>query len=287
MAVYERTYRPYQGPLTPVWSHFMILPRYAYQQVLGSRLFVGYMVLACGPLAAAALLIYLHHNLTALAMMHLQAANIIPINEVFFLGLLSIQGWIAFILALFMGPALISPDLANNGLALYLCRPFSRREYILGKFCVLALLMSLITWVPCLLLFLFEAYLEGWQWFLSNAFIGAAILLASWLWIVLLTLMTMASSAWVRRKPMAAAGVLIFFFVARGMGQTINLIYRTSWGDLIDVGKLTTYVWMRLFRIEGFSPSYPIVCAWSSLILFCGVCLWLLSRKVRAYQVVR
>src|SRR5213593_145050 len=122
MAVYERTYRPYQGPLTPAWSRFMIVPRYAYRQLLQSRLFVGYLVLACGPLAAAALLIYLHHNLTALKLMHAQAADIVPINEVFFFGLLGIQGWLAFLLALFTGPALISPDLANNGLALYLCR---------------------------------------------------------------------------------------------------------------------------------------------------------------------
>ena len=31
------------------------------------------------------------------------------------------------------GPSLVSPDLANNALPLYFCRPFSRTEYVVGK----------------------------------------------------------------------------------------------------------------------------------------------------------
>ena len=51
----------------------------------------------------------------------------------------------------------MSPDLRNNGLPLYLSRPFSRTEYVLGKMSVLLILLSAITWVPGLLLFLFQA----------------------------------------------------------------------------------------------------------------------------------
>jgi len=31
MAVYEHTYKPYAGPLTPEWSRFLIIPRHAYR----------------------------------------------------------------------------------------------------------------------------------------------------------------------------------------------------------------------------------------------------------------
>ena len=53
-----------------------------------------------------------------------------------------------FFLAAFVGPGLISPDLSHNGLPLYLARPFSRAEYVLGKMSVLVGLMSLMTWIP-------------------------------------------------------------------------------------------------------------------------------------------
>ena len=71
---------------------------------------------------------------------------------------------LALFLAAFIGPGQVSPDLANNALSLYLARPFSRVEYVLGKMSVLLMLMSLMTWVPGLLLFALEGYLEGWQW---------------------------------------------------------------------------------------------------------------------------
>ena len=55
---------------------------------------------------------------------------------------------LALFLAAFVGPGQVSPDLANNALSLYLARPFSRAEYVLGKMSVLVILLSLMTWVP-------------------------------------------------------------------------------------------------------------------------------------------
>ena len=38
MAVYKRSYRGYAGPLTPTWSRFAILPRYAYRDLFQSKI---------------------------------------------------------------------------------------------------------------------------------------------------------------------------------------------------------------------------------------------------------
>ena len=32
MAVYKKTYRPYEGKLTPGWSRFLVIPRYAFTE---------------------------------------------------------------------------------------------------------------------------------------------------------------------------------------------------------------------------------------------------------------
>ena len=60
-----------------------------------------------------------------------------PIDGDFFAAFLSVQGAFAFLFTAYAGPGLISPDLSNNALPLYLCRPISRTEYVLGKMAVL------------------------------------------------------------------------------------------------------------------------------------------------------
>ena len=35
MAVYKKAYRGYDGPLTPAWSRFLVIPRYASRRCAG------------------------------------------------------------------------------------------------------------------------------------------------------------------------------------------------------------------------------------------------------------
>ena len=65
--------------------------------------------------------------------MQLQLTQLIPIDGSFFQVFVNIQGGFAFFVALLVGPPLVSSDLRNNALPLYLCRPFSRTEYVMGK----------------------------------------------------------------------------------------------------------------------------------------------------------
>jgi len=197
MAVYERNYGRYQGPLTPPWSRFLILPRYAAKDVFESRMFVAFFVCCFLLPFAGLLMIYLHHNLAALKSSTCRSSSCsrrcrsTPPSSA---AASRSQSWLCFLLALFVGPALIAPDLRNNGLPLYLSRPFSRTEYVLGKMTVLVALMSLITWVPGLLLFLFQAYLEGAGWLGDNLRIGFAIFAGSWAWILVVSLVALAIS---------------------------------------------------------------------------------------------
>ena len=39
MAVYERTYRSYSGPLTAEWSRFLVIGRYELRRAFSSRIF--------------------------------------------------------------------------------------------------------------------------------------------------------------------------------------------------------------------------------------------------------
>jgi ABC-2 type transport system permease protein len=291
MAVYERNYGRYQGPLTPPWSRFLILPRYAAKDVFDSRLFVAFYALCFLLPFAGLLMIYLHHNLAALKFIELpldQLKEALPINATFFRRGIEFQSWLCFLMALFVGPALVAPDLRNNGLPLYLSRPFSRTEYVLGKLAVLVVLMSLVTWIPGLLLFLFQGYLEGAGWLGNNLRIGAAIVAGSWAWILVVSLVALAISAWVKWKPVARVSLLIVFFVLAGFAEALNKALDTWWGHLLSLTTAMNQLWFSLFGQEdGERLAQPLWAAWLTILGGCALALWLLSRRVRAYEVVR
>ncbi len=290
MAVYGQTYKRYGGELTPERTRFLILPRYAYESVFKSRLFVSFFVLCFVVPFAGLILIYLHHNLSALRLLQLPAEELkqfLPINASFFWRGLWMQGALSFVMALFVGPALVSPDLRNNGLPLYLSRPFSRTEYVLGKMSVLLILISAITWVPGLLLFLFQGYLEGAGWLGRNLDIAFAILAGSWAWMIFLSLFTLAVSAWVKWKPVARATMMIFFFVMIGVAKSIEEALDAWWGMLLSSWHVIASIWGGLFGQAPEDGLPPVWAAWCALIFGCLLFLLVLYRRIRAYEVVR
>lgn len=290
MAVYEHTYRGYEGRLTPAWSRFLVLPRYAFERLFGSRVFLAFFLLCFVWPVILALAIYLRHNaeaMAALQAMGIDLGDTLTVNgwAVLFLFVRP-QGFLAFILALVVGPALISPDLRNNGMALYLSRPFARWEYVLGKLSVVAILLSTVTWVPGLALLAFNAYLDGTTWIAEYGWTAASLFVASWVWILMLAFLALALSAWVKWKPLARLLFLGLFFVLFTFSTVLNLLYRTRWGSLIDLWALRNTLWASLFRQEiGTGLTAPA--AWAAVAVLLGLCLLLLARKVRAYEVER
>jgi len=305
MAVLERSYKRYAGALSPEWSRFLIIPRHAFRDVFRSKLFTGFYALSFMAPLVFAILIYLRHNTEALAIMRLNVVNVLPIDATFFLTFVEIQGWIGFFLALLVGPQQVARDLTNNGLPLYLCRPFSRSEYVVGKMSIVILLLSTITWVPGLIFFLLQSYLEGWSWFSQNIPIASAIFLGSLVWILLLALLTQTISAWVKWRLAASAGLIGLFFIPSVFAAILNEMLATHWGNLLSLGSLIRNVWAGLFGTfvqqvgqvqqvrrgeiirEAWVTEPPLWASWLVLFLICALCLWLLSRKVKAYEVVK
>jgi ABC-2 type transport system permease protein len=299
MAVYKHQYDRYTGELTARWQRIMVIPRYAYKRVFHSRFFTIFFVLCFLVPLGGALLIYLRHNLSALEMLQIPTDAMLPINAEFFKVLLQIQGYTAFVLTVFVGPGLVSPDLSNNALPLYLGRPFSKTDYVIGKMSVLIFLQSAITWVPLTLLFLLQSNLAGSDWMRENFRILFAIFAGSWIWIIFLAFLALAVSAWVKWKPVSGAVLFAVFFVGAGFGETIKEIFTSRWGDLFNLPKIIHVIWTWLFfgqeahsnvtyRVNGIELHLiPIWSAWFALGIATGICLLLLARRIRAYEIVR
>jgi ABC-2 type transport system permease protein len=287
MAVYERIYRGYRGELAPAWSRFRVMARYALEDVFRSRLFLGFFV-ACfvWPLVCATT-IYLHYNFEALALLQVPVSDLIKIDGWFFQAFfLRPQLGLAFVMVLITGPALISPDLRNNALPLYLSRPLNRTDYVLGKLAVLAVLMSVITWVPGLLLFVLEGYLAGNGWLAANTRIGYAIFVGSWAWILVLSLMGLAVSAWVKWKPWARVFFLGLIFVASAMGHIFRDVLGDWRGSMLILFDAQHVILSQLF---GLSSGLEMP-AWAGWVTFTTLALLstiLLFRRIKAFEVVR
>jgi ABC-2 type transport system permease protein len=285
VAVYRRTYTSYSGPLTPAWSRCLVLFRYSRKHLFRSKFQTAFFVLCFFFPLFCLIMIYLAHNLSFLES-YGPGNRIISIDNQFFLVFMTAQGTLAFILTAFTGPGLISPDLANGALTLYFCRPFSRAEYVAGKASVLAILLSLITWVPGLVLFAVQAGLSGYAWTWDHLWIAGSLILSSLIWIAILSLLAMALSAWVKWRIVAGALLLAVLFFGAGFAQAVNAVMRTQSGHFFDIGYLMATVWTSLFRIDSERAMSPAA-AWIALLFYCGICLALLVRKVRAYEAIK
>jgi len=287
VAIYERAYRGYAGPVTPTWSRFLVLPRYAFEAVFASKLFTSFFALCFMPSLVGAVLVYLHHNLKALAVFELTPDQLLPIDGRFFLWLLTISAlMLGFLLTLLVGPGLISRDLLHDALPLYLSRPFSRSEYVMGKLAVLVILQSVVSWVPLLLVWSLEAVLDP-SWAAGHLRIVPALVVGGLLWILLLSLLTLAISATVKRRILAQATLLGFFFILAAFGAIVNVVLGTSYGAMLALSEVIQRIWASLFGVAPLSTNgMSVPAAWVSAVAFCLLCLRQLARKVRAHEVV-
>lgn len=285
MAVYRRNYKPYAGALTPTWSRSLVLFRYSRRRLFQSKFLTGLFVVCFLYPLVCLLMIYLAHSASFLQEIGVPA-GVVSIDNKFFFYFVSVQGVFAFLLTAFTGPGLISPDLANGALPLYFCRPFSRAEYVLGKSSVLAILLSQITWIPGLILFAMQAGLAGPSWTWTHLWIAGSLIVSSLIWIAILSLLSMALSAWVKWRIVAGALLLGVMFFGAGFAQAFNAVMRTESGQFFNVAYLMGTVWNALFRVNSEHPI-PVTEAWVALLVYCAICLGLLMRKVRAYEVIR
>ncbi len=288
MAVYERTYKRYVGDLTPTWSRFLVLPKYAFPEVFKSRFLVAFLVLSSVPTLLGLIVIYGAHYqpiLDFISAVGGDATEWLDVNATVVRRYLDIQAVFAFLLTLFVGPALISKDFANNGLPLYLSRPFSRAEYVVGKLTVLVVLLSAVTWMPGLLLYLMQGVMAKGGWLWSHLRLAFGIFVGSWVLIAVLSLMILAFSALARWKSVTAFMMLFAVFGGKFFSALVNNLFKTDKGELLDLERLINGLWVGLLGGEGFAGPGPVA-SLMMLGLVAGCCLWILNRRIRAYEVV-
>jgi ABC-2 type transport system permease protein len=292
MAVYKRRYNSYAGSVTPTWSRFYVLTRYAFADLFKSRVFVILFILALVPTLGFAAYIFVANNKTVQLLLQIRMGDVLTVESQYFLIFLFSQSWLAFLFNCWVGPTLVSGDLTNGALPLFLSRPFSRAEYVLGKLAVLGILLSCVTWIPALILFFLQGGLAtGWLW--PHLWMLIPMIFCPLLWILMLSLISLSVSAWMKLRIVATGVTFISFIVPAAIGAIFNAIMGTYWGDLLNFPQLFQKIIGAAFhadeRFGGSSRFHeiPIPMAWGMLVLVCVFALFVLNARLRAREVVR
>jgi ABC-2 type transport system permease protein len=205
----------------------------------------------------------------------------------FYRGLLHYPTFYLFLMLLIIGAGLIARDVKFNALQIYLAKPITGLDYIVGKLGVLVFFLLMVTLVPGIILFLFEAALVGdslylrYYWWVPAAICGYSLLI-----VLSGSLVTLAMSSLSRNVRNAAAGGAAVFWFTPMIGRMLQHATRNDSYMLISFRDNWSSVGNRIF---GMEPLFDVSWGWSLLILstVTVLCVAALACRVRGVEVVK
>ena len=281
MPIYEQSYRRYEarGPLRTV--RFWPITREALRLILSRRAFLGLLLVGWGQFLVRVVQVYAVTRFP-------QMGNVLPVDGRMFGQFLGIQTIFTLFISIFGGAGLIANDLRTGAILVYLSRPLTRRDYVLGKLGVLLALNLSVTLVPALLLYLIALALAPEQfatWKL--AWIGPAVVLHSLVLSLVMSLLSLAISSLSRSARVAGLGFFGFVFGLEIVRGVLRAVYDrpeaalvSIQGDLQSLGNTLFGITDRAFHLPWAYPAAVLA------VVSLG-CLAVLRARVRAVEIVR
>ncbi len=285
MPIHTQDYRHWEGTLNrnPRTRWWVIAK--AELKLLAQRKIVRLIV------AVPPVIYVLAHGILIYIVNQVPGADFLKVNSEFFQKFLFRivpvpSTFIIALIAVFGGAGLIATDIKNNALSLYLSKPISWLDYLIGKFAVLGILMGCLTVVPGLLLFIEHAlfadisFIKDYFWLpLSIVIYSALITLSS-------SLLMLMFSSLTSNPRYAIIGFCAVWFVPPVVYEVLKAVTRTSKMAVISLWANYDILGTALF---GGTPEYAVHWVWALLaqIALIGLSLFVLHRRIRAVEVVK
>lgn len=279
MAVYRAAYRSYDARAPLRRLRFAPIARETLRPLLVRRSLLALIGVAWLPCIVRAVQIVVVSQFP-------QAARVLPIDARLFEHFLDQQIGLATLVALFGGAGLIANDRRSGGLLVYLSRPLTRLDYVLGKLTPLLALIGSVTLVPASGLLLLAVAVAPEQWPLSRLTgTAAAVAAQSAVIAVVLSLMMLAFSALCRSAR--AAGLTVFALLAslEVLQGILRHALRTPAAALLSIRADLRLVGATLFS----APDGPVP-SWQGALVLLGVilaCVSVIRARVRAVEIVQ
>ena len=276
--IHDQGYRHYGGRREPYGRRWWVIARAGLMGRIRERRVIAVLLMSWVPFLVRAVQFYASANYEGVAILS-------PTPDTFreFLGQ---QEIFIFIVSIVIGAGLIADDRRANALQIYLSKPLTRVEYILGKLMTLALVLTFITWLPAMLLLILQMLFAGSAKFLTeHLFLIPAITLVAAVQVFVSAFAMLALSSLSKSRRFVAmmyAGIL--FFTA-AMYQALRQITTSSAWAVISPRDTMNVIADGIFRIQG-ARAIPFPAAVIAVIALIALSIWILERRVRGVEVV-
>jgi ABC-type transport system involved in multi-copper enzyme maturation permease subunit len=277
--IHDQGYRRYTGQREAHGRTWLVIARAGMMERLRERKFLGLLLVAWLPFLVRSVQLYVAAN-------YAQAAALLGAKPELFKEYLQQQGFFVFVITMYVGSGLIANDRRANALQIYLSKPLTRVDYVVGKLATLMTFLIAVTWVPGILLLLMQMMFAGNLTFLKanlflfpaiTAYAAVAVMMAAF------TMLALSSLSKSRRFVAVMYAGLIFFTAA--MYQALRGITGSRAWVFISPGDVLDIIADRIFRSAGEPPiEFPVALLVVAVLL--GASVFVLERRVRGVEVV-
>lgn len=287
MPIHTQDYRHWEGTLKPHNSLRWWVITKAELKLLAQRKFVR-LIVAIPPaiyVLVHAVLIYLSNQLP-------EEAIPFVIDTTFFhrfffsFRFVFLSGFLTALVTIFGGSGLIATDLKNNALSLYLSKPISWVDYLIGKFAVVGILLGCMLLIPGLLLFLEHVLLTDTDFFQENYWLPFSMIAYSAIIITSTSLLMLLFSSLTSNPRYATIGFCAVWFGSSAVFRVLREITRSGKVALVSMWANYDRLGTALF---GLPYNYAVHWVWALLILvvLAALCVLVLRRRIRAVEIVK
>lgn len=278
MPIHDQGYRRYEGKRVPVGRAWWTMARMHLVTAFKRRWFL--MMLFAGWIQFFVLALII-----VAPVFFPQLSGVTSTTPQTFRDFLTRQQFFVFIITIVLG-GLIADDRRANALQLYLSKPLTRVEYIVGKAAPLLILILGVTLLPALCLLIVQIVFSGSFSFLTNnLFVLPAITLASLARALLSTFMILALSSLSKSRRFVAVMYAGLIFFTSSMHQVLRSITGSRSWAAISPGNMVDVFSDWVFRVRAPQPV-PVYVAVLVIVGLIAVSLWVLERRVRPVEIV-
>jgi ABC-2 type transport system permease protein len=278
MPIHDQSYRRYGGKRESARSAWSVIALAGITSLVKKRVFLALLLFAWIPFIVRAVQIYVSANFPQASMLAMKPDT--------FRQFFDQQGIFVFFVTVYVGAGLIANDRRANALQIYLSKPLTRAEYVLGKLTMLAVFLLLVTWLPGMLLLLLQALFAGSFAFVrENIYLVPAMTLFSLLEVTvasftMLALSSLSNSS--RYVGILYTGAVLFtdaiFATLRGITGSTAMSWVSFPATLAQLGDL-------IFRVP-LRYTTPAAVSFIVVLALVAVSMSVLERKVRGVEVV-
>ncbi len=278
MPIHDQGYRRYQGPRTPRGCAWAVITTAGLRTFFGKRAFLALLLLSWLPFVVRTVQIYAAANFPQMAFMA-------PTAETF-RQFMSQQDPFVFFVTVYVGAGLIANDRRANALQIYLSKPISRGDYVLGKMAILMTFLLMVTWLPATMLLLVQVSFAGSLTFLkSNLYLFPAITVLALVEVTMVSAAMLALSSLSNNSRFVGilyAGLIFFSDALFRVLRAVTGESRLSW---VSFGNNLAQIGDAMFRVPlRYSTPWPVsLLMVVVLVVASGM---ILEKRVRGVEVI-